>query len=1150
MKTVFQRAVSVIMCVVLIACTMSTMAFAATEFTYDKYMDRTSKSVDMNTIQLLDIADEALAKANIVIDLEDYGLGTIDATSVDKLLATIDNLRGLIGLGSNLIPDLQTLTFDAFEEGLSRKDDGDVKIIAELLELIATNSDIAKDVLAGGFSLNTRIFDIDSVIEGKFNFKFSEIPALLKGAFAEIPYNKGDANYDAAVGRARTDLDAFIYLDLIPYGVDALAGLIKVDPAVINVSVNETTTVDAFVADILNVAIIYLKSALNNLHEDLSKNPGLAGLHGELILNGPDYENLNAITGFDRTKPVIDQLNTVIGQIIDQLVPNYNTWGDNLGSNLSGAFRYLAGKLDITVEDKTDEAILVEALKKIFPATGVVGAYDNCKDLEGIAKELIRALSVKAGRLPADMNYDNKTYEQVLGDLMIALLYDDVLIATPEGKICNIGDGYTIWEVWNYILNFFFVDKNFDLLIGKDGMTKNSTMFQKVDSILDMLAADGTADFDSKARIGGMLDAVLNLNFGKIFELTIVEALDSDKAGQTATGSVKLSEFVYNTVYALLYNWAGKKDLIRAYTSNKPFNTAFSGDNLGNMAATFLATVSGCTFEFEKNIFGNKTDEKIIHYGDSRANAICSLIGLLVNGSETVSVDVSSVADAVYTGKAIDPAAVVYATYRGKKVRLEQNVDYKVILAKNDIGSTTATIEGIGAYKGSINKNVNIKFGTLSGLAAKPASTSSVALSWKALAGAKSYNIYNGSTLVKSGVTGTSYTVTGLSAGKQYTFKVEAVNGSTKSAQASVATVTLPAQVTGLKATSSSSTSVKLTWTAVSGAAGYYVQQYASGKWTTVKTVTTNSVTLSAKANTTYKYRVLAFSKNSAGTAYNGAVSAEASVRTNPSKPSSLSKKTVTASTVALSWKKVSGATGYEIYNSKGKKVGSTKSTSYTVKKLSGNTTYKYKVRAYVTSGKKTYYSDFTSYVSAKTLIAAPKSFKVKEATATSMTLSWKKVSGAKKYQVYYSTNNGKKWKKATTSKTSYKIMDLKANTAIQVKVRVYNSSKTTGEFTSVIKTSTAPSKVTVSKLSAGKKKFTVSWKKVSGASGYEVQYATNSKFKKAKTVTIKKGKTVKSEIKKLKKGTKYYVRVRAYKTVGKEKIYGKYSEYEVVKVK
>ena len=83
------------------------------------------------------------------------------------------------------------------------------------------------------------------------------------------------------------------------------------------------------------------------------------------------------------------------------------------------------------------------------------------------------------------------------------------------------------------------------------------------------------------------------------------------------------------------------------------------------------------------------------------------------------------------------------------------------------------------------------------------------------------------------------------------------------------------------------------------------------------------------------------------------------------------------------------------------------------------------------------------------------------------------------------------------------------------------------------------PKATSISSLKAGSKKFTVKWKKqATQTTGYQVQVATNKKFKKnKKTVTIKKQKTTKTTVKKLKAKKKYYVRVCTYKTV---KINGK----------
>jgi len=74
---------------------------------------------------------------------------------------------------------------------------------------------------------------------------------------------------------------------------------------------------------------------------------------------------------------------------------------------------------------------------------------------------------------------------------------------------------------------------------------------------------------------------------------------------------------------------------------------------------------------------------------------------------------------------------------------------------------------------------------------------------------------------------------------------------------------------------------------------------------------------------------------------------------------------------------------------------------------------------------------------------------------------------------------------------------------------------------------------------------ITIKWKKKSGITGYQIQYSTNSKFKKGnKSIKIKNAKTISKKITKLKVAKKYYVRIRTYK--GKK--YSKWSKVKSIK--
>lgn len=94
------------------------------------------------------------------------------------------------------------------------------------------------------------------------------------------------------------------------------------------------------------------------------------------------------------------------------------------------------------------------------------------------------------------------------------------------------------------------------------------------------------------------------------------------------------------------------------------------------------------------------------------------------------------------------------------------------------------------------------------------------------------------------------------------------------------------------------------------------------------------------------------------------------------------------------------------------------------------------------------------------------------------------------------------------------------------------------------------PSKVTIKSVNAiTKSAVKASWKKVKKAKGYQIKIAKNKKFKGTRTINIKRN-TSKYTIRKLKSGTKYFVKVRAYTKVGKKKVYGKWSKTKSIKTK
>lgn len=176
---------------------------------------------------------------------------------------------------------------------------------------------------------------------------------------------------------------------------------------------------------------------------------------------------------------------------------------------------------------------------------------------------------------------------------------------------------------------------------------------------------------------------------------------------------------------------------------------------------------------------------------------------------------------------------------------------------------------------------------------------------------------------------------------------------------------------------------------------------------------------------------------------------------------------------------------------------------------------------------------------------AAVKSLKAKVASYNSVKLTWAKATGVSGYKVYRAmSKSGKYTRVVRTTSTSYTNKSLTTGSTYYYKVRaymIYNGQEIMGNYSSVASAKPVLAKTSV-KLTAGKKKITVKWGRVSGATGYKIYRSTkkNSRYKCVKTVI--KGSTTSFVNKSLKKGTKYYYKVRAYRKSGSRYTYSGYS--------
>lgn len=170
---------------------------------------------------------------------------------------------------------------------------------------------------------------------------------------------------------------------------------------------------------------------------------------------------------------------------------------------------------------------------------------------------------------------------------------------------------------------------------------------------------------------------------------------------------------------------------------------------------------------------------------------------------------------------------------------------------------------------------------------------------------------------------------------------------------------------------------------------------------------------------------------------------------------------------------------------------------------------------------------------------AAVKNMKANLASNSKVKVSWTKATGATAYYVYYKKSTASKYssyKKVTG--TSATIANLKAGTKYNFKVvAAYDDVKSTK---SAVKSVTTLAKVTNVKVVRDGKKVTVSWKNIAGETGYQISRST-SETGTANKVLCKGAALTKKSIT-LSSAKIYYYKVRAYKVVDGETIYGPWS--------
>ena len=183
-----------------------------------------------------------------------------------------------------------------------------------------------------------------------------------------------------------------------------------------------------------------------------------------------------------------------------------------------------------------------------------------------------------------------------------------------------------------------------------------------------------------------------------------------------------------------------------------------------------------------------------------------------------------------------------------------------------------------------------------------------------------------------------------------------------------------------------------------------------------------------------------------------------------------------------------------------------------------------------------------------KTFIISPQkvnSVSIAKNSATTATVSWGKVDKVSGYEILKYDANKNSFVHAvyaSADSTSYQFTKLQNSALHSYIVKAYKTidgDKYFGEQSDAVSVFIKPAKAQLTSVTMKNSTLNVEWKKLD-CTGYEIIYTTDRKFKKGlKTVKIKNSNPTKKAIKKLKKGKKYYVKVRAYAVNNGEKLYG-----------
>ncbi|HNP98686.1 MAG TPA: fibronectin type III domain-containing protein [Bacteroidia bacterium] len=305
---------------------------------------------------------------------------------------------------------------------------------------------------------------------------------------------------------------------------------------------------------------------------------------------------------------------------------------------------------------------------------------------------------------------------------------------------------------------------------------------------------------------------------------------------------------------------------------------------------------------------------------------------------------------------------------------------------------------------------------------------------------------------------------------------------------------------TGLHATSITTSSATLRWTAASGALNYNIQYRPIGNtsWLTTLTTSTSKNITGLQSGTDYEFRVQTDCNNGLGI-YSSAVTFST---LNPcSKPVGMSSSQITESSARISWTAITGIMYFNIrYRVTGTSAWTTDSSITNAKVLTGlnaNSVYEYQIQTRCSAGLLSSFTTSANFTTLASSCTVPNVnlFTSNNITATTCTIGWNAVSGAVSYTVQYRVrNSGSSWTTSVVGTNSDNISSLSPSTLYEFQVRTNCTSSSSaysssGIFTTLSNPCNAPDVNLFSSTGITGNSCTVGWGSISNALSYSVQY-------------------------------------------------------------